>query len=85
MNRNDVLEAFRSAAVEVLAVDPALIREDASLVRDLEADSLDIVEVVMLVEEKLDMSIPEEIWEDVENIGAAIDKILDLDTAGASA
>jgi len=75
MTKQEILKAFQDAAVEVLGVERDTITPSASLVADFEADSLDVVEVLMLVEEHIGVSIPDEFWEDVENIGMAIDKI----------
>ena len=77
MTRDDVLAHLREAGAEILGVDAAAITEDARFKDDLEADSLDLVEVVMALEERLDMTIPEEALEDVTTVGNAIDVVLD--------
>lgn len=75
MSRDEVLAAMRDAAVELLKIDPAKVTEQATFAEDLEADSLDVVELVMALEEKLDISIPEEDLEGIKTVGEAIDVI----------
>jgi acyl carrier protein len=76
MNRNDVLDTVRDIAVEVLGVEPDAVTEGASLKDDLGADSLDLVEVVMALEERLDITIPEDELEGIKTVGQAVDAVL---------
>ncbi len=76
MSRDEVLAAMRDAAVELLKLDPAKVTETATFAEDLEADSLDVVELVMALEEKLDISIPEEELEGIKTVGEALDVIV---------
>jgi acyl carrier protein len=64
-------ERFKKCAVEVLAVDDAQITADAKFGDDLDADSLDLVELVMALEEEFDISVEEEELEGIETVGAA--------------
>jgi acyl carrier protein len=75
MSRDEVLAVMRDAAVELLKVDPSKVTEQATFAEDLEADSLDVVELVMALEEKLDISIPEEELEGIKTVGEALDVI----------
>ncbi|MEY2469896.1 MAG: acyl carrier protein [Actinomycetota bacterium] len=75
MSRDEVLAVMRDAAVELLKIDPAKVTESATFAEDLEADSLDVVELVMALEEKLDISIPEEDLEGIKTVGEALDVI----------
>jgi acyl carrier protein len=75
MSRDEVLAVMRDAAVELLKIDPAKVTEQATFADDLEADSLDVVELVMALEEKLDISIPEEELEGIKTVGEALDVI----------
>jgi acyl carrier protein len=75
MSRDEVLGVMRDAAVELLKIDPAKVTESATFADDLEADSLDVVELVMALEEKLDISIPEEELEGIKTVGEALDVI----------
>ena len=75
MTRAEVLTVMRDSAVELLKIDPAKVTEEATFADDLEADSLDVVELVMALEEKLDISIPEEELEGIKTVGEALDVI----------
>jgi acyl carrier protein len=66
---------MRDCAVDLLKIDPAKVTEDATFAEDLEADSLDVVELVMALEEKLDISIPEEELEGIKTVGEALNII----------
>jgi acyl carrier protein len=76
MDRETVFATFKDAAVEVLGVEADAITEEASFKDDLDADSLDLVELVMALEERLDISVPEEDLEGVETVGQALDIVL---------
>ena len=76
MERDEALAAIREVAVEVLAVEDAAVVEGARFGEDLEADSLDLVELVMALEERFDVSIPEEDLEGVTTVGHAVDLVL---------
>lgn len=76
MERSVALESMREVAVEVLAVDPDAVVESATFAEDLDADSLDLVEFVMGLEEKFDIAVPEEDLEGVTTVGQALDLVL---------
>lgn len=61
---------------EQMGVDKAEISRDTSFINDLNADSLDTVELVMEFEDEFDMSIPDEEAEKIQTVGAAIDYIV---------
>jgi len=61
---------------EQMGVDKAEISRDTSFINDLNADSLDTVELVMEFEDEFDTSIPDEEAEKIQTVGAAIDYIL---------
>ena len=54
-----VLDKIREFVGEQLAIDPELVDIDSDLMKDLEADSLDAVEIIMAVEEEFDLEIPD--------------------------
>jgi acyl carrier protein len=83
MDRTEVVEQLAEAAVEVLGVERELVTEDASFKDDLDADSLDLVEFVMAIEERFDISIPEEKLEGIGTVGQAATLV--LETVGARA
>jgi acyl carrier protein len=76
MNREEVLTAIQGVAVEVLSVDADQVTEEARFKEDLEADSLDLVELVMALEEGFDISVPEEDLEGVATVGQAVDLVV---------
>ncbi len=68
-------ERFKKCTVQILSVDSAKITPEASFENDLEADSLDVVELVMALEEEFNIEIPEEELEGIATIGAAFDLV----------
>jgi acyl carrier protein len=76
MDRDEGLAALREVAVEVLSVEPDAVTFDARFKEDLDADSLDLVELVMGLEERFDISVPEEDLDGVTTVGAAVDLVL---------
>jgi acyl carrier protein len=83
MERSEALTALRKAAVDVLQVEEDKVTEAASFAEDLEADSLDLVELVMAIEDNLDVTIEEDQLADVKTVGDALDVIVAASTAAA--
>lgn len=75
MTRDEAFETFKGAAVEVLAVDADKVTAEASFAEDLDADSLDVVEFVMALEEKFDVEIPEEELAGIKTVGEAFEMV----------
>jgi acyl carrier protein len=75
------LERVKKVVVKQLEVSEDQITETASFVDDLGADSLDVVELVMGLEEEFDIEIPDEDAEKIATVGNAVDYI-DSKTAG---
>ena len=63
---------------EQMGVDKSEINRETSFINDLNADSLDTVELVMEFEDEFDMSIPDEEAEKIQTVGAAIDYIINI-------
>jgi acyl carrier protein len=61
----------------VLNVEPDAVNEEARFKEDLDADSLDLVEFVMALEEEFDITVPEEALEGVTTVGQAISLVSD--------
>jgi len=74
--------AVESKVVEIVSeqmgVDKSEITRETSFINDLNADSLDTVELVMEFEDEFDMSIPDEEAEKIQTVGAAIDYIINI-------
>jgi acyl carrier protein len=71
----DDFERFKKCAVEVLSVEADQVTPEASFADDLDADSLDLVELVMALEEEFDVTVEEEELEGITTVGAAFDLI----------
>ena len=76
MDRNEIVDAVKDACVELLQADKAELTEATSFGDDLEADSLDLVEVVMSLEDRFDLKIPEDDLDGVKTIGEAADVVI---------
>ena len=69
---DDIESKVKDIIVENLGVDAATVNPKASFVNDLGADSLDTVELVMALEEKFDIEIPDDEAEKIQTVGQAI-------------
>jgi acyl carrier protein len=63
-----LLEDIKEVVVEQLSVNADEVKEDAKFVEDLGADSLDVVELVMALEEKFDIEIPDDEAEKIQTV-----------------
>ena len=75
MNTEEVFEKVKGIIVEQLGVAEASVTMEASFIDDLGADSLDIVELIMALEESFDMEIPDADAEKVVTVGDVVDYI----------
>ncbi|ASK77664.1 acyl carrier protein [Paraphotobacterium marinum] len=73
---SNIEERVKKIIVEQLGVDEAEVKNEASFVDDLGADSLDTVELVMALEEEFDTEIPDEEAEKITTVQAAIDYVV---------
>lgn len=73
--REEILEKVREIVGEQMGVDKGEINMETSFVNDLNADSLDTVELVMELEDEFDMSIPDEEAEKLQTVGSAVEFI----------
>ena len=76
MERADALATIQDVAAEVLSVEQTRVTEAARFKEDLDADSLDLVELVMGLEERFDIEVPEDDLEGVTTVGHAVDLVL---------
>ena len=77
MSSEEVLEKVKGIIVEQLGVADNAVTMEASFIDDLGADSLDIVELVMALEEEFDIEIPDSDAEKVATVGDVVDYIKD--------
>jgi len=71
----DNFARFVKVAVEVLSVEADKVTMEASFAEDLDADSLDLVELVMGLEEEFDVSVDEDELEGVETVKGAYELV----------
>lgn len=62
-------EKIREIIVEQLGVDESAVTMETSLMKDLEADSLDAVEIIMAIEDEYEIEVPDEDAEKFHNVG----------------
>jgi acyl carrier protein len=72
MDKAEIESRVRKVLAEQLAVDEAQVVPDARFAEDLNADSLDLVEAVLALEEEWNIDIPEEEMEGVKTVGQAV-------------
>ncbi|QFF98504.1 acyl carrier protein [Psychrobacillus glaciei] len=70
-----VLERVKKVVVDRLGVDESEVKLEASFRDDLGADSLDVVELVMELEDEFDMEISDEDAENISTVGSAVSYI----------
>lgn len=75
MTRDEAFTTFKAAAVDVLAVQEDQVTIEASFADDLDADSLDLVEFVMALEENFEIEVPESDLEGVSTVGHAFELV----------
>ena len=71
----ELFARFRKCAVEVLSVEESKVVPEANFGDDLDADSLDLVELVMALEEEFGIEVPEEELEGIETVGQAYELV----------
>ena len=76
------VQAIENKVIEIISeqmgVDKSELTRDTSFINDLNADSLDTVELVMEFEDEFDMSIPDEEAEKIQTVGAAVEYIVSI-------
>jgi acyl carrier protein len=79
----EIFDRVKKIVVEQLEVEADRVTPEASFANDLGADSLDTVELVMALEEEFEVEIPDEVAEQIDTVGKAVDHI--SSQAGAAA
>ncbi|WP_119067939.1 acyl carrier protein [Rubrobacter indicoceani] len=77
MDREEVLQKIQEIAADRLGVEEAEVTPEASFREDLEADSLDLVELIMELEEQFGMEIPDEDAEKITTVEEAVDYVVE--------
>ena len=77
MSSEEIFEKIKNIIVEQLGVAEASITLEASFIDDLGADSLDIVELIMALEEEFDIEIPDTDAEKVVTVGDVVEYLKD--------
>lgn len=77
MSSEEIFDKVKEIIVEQLGVAENNVNEDASFIDDLGADSLDIVELIMALEEEFDIEIPDTDAEKVVTVGDVVEYIKD--------
>ena len=75
MSTDSIFESVQNILVEQLGVDADIITMESNFIDDLNADSLDIVELVMAMEQEFGISIPDEEAERIKTVGDAVEFI----------
>lgn len=74
-NKDAIFQRVREIVAEQLGKDEEEVTMDSAFIEDLGADSLDIVELIMALEEEFDMEIPDEDAEKIATVGDAVEYI----------
>jgi acyl carrier protein len=75
MDNEAAFDKFKQCAIEVLQVDPEKVTLSARFGDDLDADSLDLVELVMALEESFDITVDEAELEGIETVEQAFELV----------
>lgn len=71
----EVFEKVKAIVVDQLEVESDQVKPEANFANDLGADSLDVVELVMALEEEFNIEIPDEAAEQIDTVGKAVEHI----------
>jgi acyl carrier protein len=68
----DTFEKIRTLLAEQLDIDPNTIEPDSDIMNDFEADSLDIVDMIMTLEDEFGIEVPDEAIENLHTVGDVV-------------
>ncbi|BAW96037.1 acyl carrier protein [[Synechococcus] sp. NIES-970] len=71
----EIFDKIKNIIVDQLDVDADAVTADSNFISDLDADSLDTVELVMAFEEEFDIDIPDDVAEKITTVGEAVNII----------
>ena len=81
LDREEILAKIQEITADRLGVDESDVTPEASFREDLEADSLDLVELIMELEEQFGMEIPDEEAEKITTVEEAVDYVVEHQAA----
>jgi acyl carrier protein len=75
MTQDEIFQKVKTIVADQLSVDAGDVKPEANFANDLSADSLDVVELVMALEEEFEIEIPDEAAEEIKTVQDAVDFI----------
>lgn len=78
MTKKEIFERVRGLLAEQLSIEEETIEMSSNFIDDLNADSLDIVELIMTLEQEFNLSIPDEEAERIRTVGDAVDFLVNV-------
>jgi acyl carrier protein len=76
--RDTVARAIREIIAETLLLEVSEVKDESSFIEDLGGDSLDLIEIIVSVEDKFEIVIPDDKADKITTVGQAIDLVLSL-------
>ena len=73
--RSEITETIQRISCDITGAIPETVNTESNFVEDLRADSLDMIEIVMKVEDEFNIEIPDEDVENIKTVGQAIDYV----------
>ena len=73
--RSEITETIQRISCDITGAIPEAVNAESKFVEDLRADSLDMIEIVMKVEDEFNIEIPDEDVENIKTVGQAIDYV----------